>query len=75
MTNTETQRDETQPQIPGTNPTVEASLPPDVAQAQSEFLEIKQALTDRQATPDPMPGWILPRVDAKAAASDPKLPS
>ncbi|MBW4615456.1 MAG: hypothetical protein KME21_19695 [Desmonostoc vinosum HA7617-LM4] len=66
MTNGETRQDNAQSQ-----PAVEVATSSEATQAQLEFLEIKQALTDRQAKPDPLPGWILPRVDSKAAASNP----
>lgn len=49
------------------------SVNPAESKAQIEFLDIKQALTDRQASPDPRPGWILPNVDEKAQASQPKV--
>lgn len=70
MTNGEIQRDDTQPQLPSA-PAIDAMTRPQKAQAQSAFLEIKQALTDRRAVPDPLPGWILPRVDPKALISEP----
>lgn len=68
-----------QPQRPAPPPAGEASSPvgeaitPDSQQAQSEFINIKRALTERRANPDPEPGWILPRVDDRAAFSEPTL--
>lgn len=75
MTNGETQREETQRPAPPveSGSSVGRAIAPDNQQAQSEFLDIKRALTDRQASPDPEPGWILPRVDDRAAFSDPSL--
>ncbi|MEM9163215.1 MAG: hypothetical protein AAGC54_09120 [Cyanobacteria bacterium P01_F01_bin.4] len=87
MTNGDPRRENAQPQgstpspspapspspSPTPNPPTEPMPSPETAQAQAEFLEIKQALTDRQARPDPQPGWVLPRVDPKAAFSDPRL--
>ncbi|MGB3300068.1 MAG: hypothetical protein WBA76_17535 [Phormidesmis sp.] len=72
MTNGETQSEGTQPQRPAPPP-VGNAIAPDNQQAQSEFLDIKRALTERRATPDPEPGWVLPRVDNKAAFSDPTI--
>ncbi|MEM8808277.1 MAG: hypothetical protein AAGF01_19835 [Cyanobacteria bacterium P01_G01_bin.38] len=89
MTNGETRRENVQPQgatptpapnpnpapspSPAPNPAPEPPPSPETTQAQSEFSDIKRALTDRQADPDPEPGWVLPRVDDKAAFSDPAL--
>ena len=64
---------ETQTQQPENSPIATEVITREENQAQSEFLEIKEALTDRRATPDPRPGWILPRVDEKAQVSQPQV--
>jgi len=84
MTNGEAQGEGPQaqnPQAQGPTPSpvgepsfsVGEAIAPETQQAQSEFSNIKQALTDRRASVEPKPGWILPRVDDRAAFSDPAL--